>query len=69
MEGNRRFGQDPGFRGGQGFERPRPKQPFAGDLRIGPNGRVIQPGQERRSSGPVPGTSARKHRNSGQRGR
>lgn len=69
MEGSRRFGQEPGFRNGQGFERPRPQQPFVGDLRIGPNGRIIQPGQERRSSGPVPGTSNRKQRNSGQRGR
>ncbi len=69
MEGSNRFGQDPGFSSRQGFDRPRPQQRFVGDLTIGPNGRVIQPGQERRSRGPVPGTSNRKIRNSGQRGR
>ena len=69
MEGSNRFGQDPGFSSGQGFERPRPQPRIVGDLTIGSNGRVIQPGQERRNRGPVPGTSNRKIRNSGQRNR
>ena len=70
MEGNRRFGQEPNFNSGQGFEKPAQPQRFVGDITIGPNGRVFMEGGPKIKRGaPVPGTSARKHRNSGQKNR
>jgi len=69
MEGSNRFGQEPGFNSGQGFDRPQPPK-VVGDIRIGPNGRVFMEGGPKIKRGaPVPGTSARKHRTSGQRNR
>lgn len=61
MEKGSNFGKQPGF--GDGAPRIQP----IGEIRIAPNGRVIMQGTPIRRSEPVPGTSARKHRNSGQR--
>lgn len=63
MEGEGKFGQEPGFNNGA------PRIQPVGEIRIAPNGRVIMPGASMRRSEPVPGTSNRKQRNSGQRNR
>ena len=69
MEGSNRFGQEPGFSSGQRADRPQPQR-FVGDITIGPNGRVFMEGGPKIKRGaPVPGTSNRKIRNSGQRNR
>lgn len=64
MEREKGFGKGTGFRA----EGTIPLRPI-GDPIILPNGRVIMPGERgiNRASGPVSGTSARQHRNSGQR--
>ncbi len=70
MEGSNRFGQEPGFNSGQRSDRPAQQQRFVGDITIGPNGRVFMEGGPKIKRGaPVPGTSNRKQRNSGQRNR
>ena len=63
MEREQRFEQQLSF--DQEVHRPRRVDDFTG---IASNGRLIYPGESRRSK-PVPGTSDRKHRNSGQRNR
>ncbi len=62
MENGRKFKQNAGF--GSDFWSFQPLR----DPIILPNGRVINPGDPKRvESSPVPRTSARQHRNSGQR--
>ena len=63
MEGDRRFKQQPSF--DQETHGPRRVDNFT---EIASNGRLIYPGESRRSE-PVTGTSNRRHRNSGQKNR